>query len=131
MLQLVLITSAHFAPGAPRYWPKYGGAREVRVLDGSWSYGYVDGWNSGFDSMSKAFVPSSAVTPNKTTVPSCMDVVAGGASGYLGPRGVAMYRTSFQAPSAGAPVRLQFQACSFYCRIWVNGEEVGDHGGRR
>ena len=25
------------------------------------------------------------------------------------------------------PVRLQFQSCSFYCRVWVNGEEVGDH----
>merc|ERR1711971_566168 len=22
---------------------------------------------------------------------------------------------------------LQFQACSFYCRVWVNGEEIGDH----
>jgi beta-glucuronidase len=56
-----------------------------------------------------------------------MDLVAGGASGYLGPRGTAFYRTQFQAPAAGLPVRLQFQACSFYCRIFVNGKEVGDH----
>jgi beta-glucuronidase len=24
-------------------------------------------------------------------------------------------------------MRLQFQACSFYCRVWVNGKELGDH----
>ena len=129
MLMFLAIAAAtqNFAPNAPRYWPKYGGTREVRLLDGTWEYGYIDGWNSGFDAMSKTFVPKAGVTPNKTAVPSCMDVVAGGASGYLGPRGVAMYRTSFASPGAGAPVRLQFQACSFYCRVWVNGVEVGDH----
>ena len=79
-----------FAPGAPRYWPQYGGTREVRLLDGAWSYGYIDGWDSGFDSTSATFTPSAALTPNTTNVPSCMDVVAGGAAGYLGPRGVAM-----------------------------------------
>lgn len=127
LLPFLVAAAANFAPGAPRYWPKYGGTREVRLLDGTWNYGYIDGWNSGFDSMSKTFSPKLGVTPNKTVVPSCMDVVAGGASGYLGPRGVAMYRTSFASPSSGAPVRLQFQACSFYCRVWVNGKEVGEH----
>ena len=39
-----------------------------------------------------------------------------------------MYRTTFASPSMGAvPMKLQFQACSFYCRVWVNGHEVGDH----
>ena len=80
------------------------------------------------DSMSPSLSPSSAIahTPNTTEVPSCMDLVAGGAPGYLGSRGVAMYRTKFS--SAGTvPMRLQFQACSFYCRVWVNGNEIGDH----
>ena len=127
MLQaLYALSAVAFAPGAPRYWPEFGGARAVSLLDGTWSYGYIDGWNSGFDSMSKSFSPTAGATPNKTTVPSCMDVVAGGAPGYLGPRGVAMYRTSFAARSSD-PVRLQFQACSFYCRVWVNGKEIGDH----
>jgi beta-glucuronidase len=22
---------------------------------------------------------------------------------------------------------MQFQACSFYCRVWINGKEIGDH----
>jgi beta-glucuronidase len=124
---LLVLALPQFVPGAPRYWPKYSGNREVHLLDGSWSYGFIDGWNSGFDSLSPAFKPSAASTPNKTTVPSCFDTVAGGASGYLGSRGVAMYRRSFVSPVSGASVRLQFQSCSFFCRIWVNGREVGSH----
>lgn len=116
-----------FPPGAPRYWPTFGGAREVRLLDGEWSFGFIDGWDSGFDSMDPNFMPARAITPNKTLVPSCMDVVAGGAPGYLGPRGVGMFRTNFSSPAANVPVRLQFQSCSFYCRVWVNGHEIGDH----
>jgi len=115
-----------FPEGQPRYWPKFGGSRKVSLLDGEWSYGYVD-WTEGFDSMSPSFKPEAALTPNKTAVPSCMDVVAGGASGYLGPRGVAMYQTTFASPADGVPVRLQFQSCSFYCRVFVNGKDVGDH----
>ena len=108
---------------------------QVTLLDGQWEYGlyaaaspldFDPSWPIGanFDSMAPSFTPSDSLTPNKTTVPGCMDVVAGGAAGYLGPRGVALYRTTF---SSTVPVRLQFQACSFYCRVWVNGKEVGDH----
>merc|ERR1719265_273649 len=38
-----------------------------------------------------------------------------------------MYQTTFKSPRDGLPVRLQFQSCAFYCRVWVNGVEVGDH----
>ena len=41
--------------------------------------------------------------------------------GRLGVRGVAFYRTTFE--HAGA-ARLQFQACSFYCRVFVDGKEI-------
>ena len=131
--------AADFGPNQPRYWPKFSGAREVSLLDGQWDYGlyaapspddFDPSWPVGvdFDSMSPSFAPKASLTPNTTAVPGCMDVVAGGASGYLGPRGVAMYKTTFKSPStAGTAVRLQFQACSFYCRVWVNGKEVGDH----
>ena len=69
-----------------------------------------------FDSMDPSFSPAKATLSTKATVPSCSDVVAGGAAGYLGPRGVSMYKTTFQtpadtdAPAAAAPVRLQFEA---------------------
>ena len=106
--------------GAPRYWPKFGGDRSVKTLDGSWEYGVLDR-PSDFDSMSPSFSPADAPTPNKTTVPSCMDEAG---MGRLGVRGVAFYRTTFE--HAGA-ARLQFQACSFYCRVFVDGKEIGDH----
>merc|ERR1719246_269143 len=45
--------------------------------------------------------------------------------GVMGPRGVAFYRRNFvQRPG---PARLQFNACGFYCRVWVDGEFIGDH----
>lgn len=126
--QAVACAGSEFADGAPRYWPKFGGSRNVQLLDGQWDYDFVDGWNSGFDSMSPTFTPADATLTKKTAVPSCSDVVAGGAPGYLGPRGVAMYKTSFgtsTAQSGGAlPVRLQFQSCSFYCRVFVNDKEI-------
>lgn len=134
LLLAAATASPQFAPGAPRYWPKFGGNRLVTLLDGEWDYGLYaspDGTAAqfAFDSMDPHFSPhaTTAATPNKTAVPGCMDLVAGGAPGYLGPRGVAMYRTSFASPKESAPMRLQFQACSFYCRVWVNGKEIGDH----
>lgn len=118
---------------APRYWPKFSGSRRVTTLDGRWSYGLLASpdYHRGagqvlpknFDSVDPHFGPTSplAATPNVTAVPSCMDTAD---PGYLGTRGVAMYRTMFDHPEAA---RLQFQACSFYCRVWVDGVEIGDH----
>ena len=66
--------------------------------------------------------------PNKTAVPSCFDARE---MGELGFRGVAVYRTSFAGDGSAewenGPVRLQLQACSFYCRIFVDGVEAGEH----
>lgn len=62
-----------------------------------------------------------ALTPNTTQVPSSMDASP---PGHLGPRGVAMYRRMF---TQRGRARLQFLACSFYCRVFVDGQEIGDH----
>lgn len=132
IIQSCLIGAA-VGSGAPRYWPHFTGEREVTTLDGIWSYGLLasPGYPSegaeqlpaDFDSMDPNFNPTSAMaaTPNQTKVPSCMDTAD---PGYLGTRGVAMYRTTFDH---SGPARLQFQACSFYCRIWVDGVEIGSH----
>merc|ERR1719247_265061 len=79
------------------------------------------------DSMSADLNPDSeSWVPNTTKVPMTIDAVA---PGYLGPRGVAMYRRTFTQSTARA--RLQINACGFYCRIWVGDAgrwtEVGQH----
>ena len=61
------------------------------------------------------------LTPFGASVPSSVDAVI---PGVLGRRGVAMYRRTFQQKG---PVRLQFMGCSFYCRVFVDGKEVGEH----
>jgi beta-glucuronidase len=63
---------------------------------------------------------------SNVNIPSCVDNTP---PGYLGYRGVSVFKTQFQydLANANAPARLVFQACSFYCRIWVNGIGIGDH----
>lgn len=119
-----------FGYDQPRYWPKYGGKRKVRLLDGVWETGQLGSTEhpppKSFDSMDPTLTPSDpiAVTPNKTTIPSCIDNTP---PGYLGYRGITFFRTHFDYDLARTPARLVFQACSFYCRVWVNGKEIGDH----
>jgi len=119
-----------FGPNQPRYWPKYGGKRAVRLLDGTWEMGQLGSIEhpppSSFDSMDPKLHPSSpvAATPNTTQIPSCVDNAP---PGYLGYRGVSFFKTYFDYDLTKAPARLLFQACSFYCRVWVNGKEIGDH----
>lgn len=56
-------------------------------------------------------------------VPKACDVTP---PGIEGPRGTFLYRTRFGA-TPGKSSLLQFMACSFYCRVFVDGSEVGDH----
>ncbi len=117
LLALVCVTSGQVAPG---YWPRYSGHRKVVLLDGLWNTSRLEN-PSGFDSMDPNLDPSQISTPNITEVPSTVDNTL---PGYLGYRGVSFFRTTF---SSSGPARIQFQACSFYCRIWVNNAEIGDH----
>eukprot|EP00928_Gymnodinium_smaydae_P073392 TRINITY_DN56601_c0_g1_i1.p1 TRINITY_DN56601_c0_g1~~TRINITY_DN56601_c0_g1_i1.p1 ORF type:complete len:707 (-),score=80.53 TRINITY_DN56601_c0_g1_i1:131-2251(-) len=78
---------------------------------------------SSIDSMDPSLDPTKTeLTPNATLVPKTMDAVA---PGYMGPRGVAFYRRKFT--QRRGPARLHFNACSFYCRVWVDGKEIGHH----
>ena len=123
-------STGRFAGDQPRYWPKYNGKRSVRLLDGTWQMGQLGSLEHppplSFDSTDRDLTPSNpiAVTPNFTQIPSCIDNAP---PGYLGYRGVTFFRTHFDYDLTKAPARLLFQACSFYCRVWVNGVEVGDH----
>eukprot|EP00913_Durusdinium_trenchii_P033087 g30977.t1 len=70
----------------------------------------------------KPFDPRAASTTAGAPVPGSVDVAP---PGKLGRRGVAMYRTHFV--QNGRFARLQFMGCSFYCRVFVDGKEVGEH----
>jgi len=102
------------------FWPEYEGGRKVSLLDGRWQYGVH---TSKIDSMDPMLDPTlQQWTPNHTIVPMTMDAAP---PGLLGIRGVAFYRRSFI--QRRGPARIQFNACSFYCRVWVDGLEIGDH----
>ena len=108
-----------FSAAEPRFWPKYVDSHRATLLDGEWSYGLHHGMMPARPELD---LSSSTWTPNTTTVPSCIDPEP---PGYLGPRATAVYRTTFRQTSEAA--RLWFGACSFYCRVWVDGKEVGEH----
>ena len=131
----------------PRYWPRYSGTRRVRLLDGIWNTTRLEA-SSVFDSMDPNLNISKISTPEQVKIPSTVEVNAdpehGSFPGYMGYRGVSFFRTHFETsiPSnehtgnqnlrqpntnKGPGARIQFQACSFYCRVWLNGVEIGDH----
>ena len=108
-----------FSASEPRFWPKYVDSHRATLLDGEWSYGLHRGM---LPAQPELDLSSPDWTPNTTTVPSCIDPEP---PGYMGPRATAVYRTTFQQTSERA--RLWFGACSFYCRVWVDDTEVGEH----
>ena len=124
MMITIFLVGAAAGSDAPRYYPKFSGARNVRLLDGIWQIGLY----SGVDAMAPAKEILKLATPNMTTVPSCFDQQG---MGELGFRGTAVYRTYFGRGNESSwerqHVRLQFQACSFYCRIFVDGIEIEHH----
>lgn len=110
----------------------------------------TDGGRSlpSFDSMDPNIDISKIHTIEKVAIPSTVEVLVdpehGYLPGYMGYRGVSFYRTSFETEtkevairstpgsmegrsSGGPAARIQFQACSFYCRVWLNGVEIGNH----
>jgi len=66
---------------------------------------------------------ASVTTPNTTTVPSAFDVAI---PGVVGLKGTGFYRTTVQV-TAGRKSRVLFAACSFYCRVFFDGVDAGDH----
>eukprot|EP01047_Picozoa_sp_COSAG01_P061047 COSAG01_NODE_7570_length_3144_cov_2.131691_1_plen_127_part_00 len=101
----LMVTTVAASLAAPAFWPRFGGLRQVELLDGQWQYGL--NLDPRFDSMDPHFDPTPmGLTPNSTQVPSSMDASL---PGNLGPRGVSMYRRTF---TQRGRARLQFLACS-------------------
>lgn len=110
----------------PNYWPKYSGRRQVFLLDGIWNtskIGSIEEPPLDFDSLEPDLDIANIATPHRTRVPSTVDNTL---PGHLGYRGVSFFRTTFQH-SSHLPARIMFQACSFYCRVWLNGYELGEN----
>lgn len=111
----------------PNYWPRYHEERRVELLDGVWRttrLGTIEDPPVNFDSMNPSFDTAQVKMREVANVPSCVDSEL---PGYLGYRGVTFYERKFNFNLSESGARLQFLGCSFYCRVWVNGEEVGDH----
>ena len=93
----------------PRYWPRYSGSRNVRLLDGVWNVGFLESENfveltGRFDSMDPNLDISQIKTTKKATIPSTIEVLVdpehGYLPGYMGYRGVAFFRTTFETNQA-------------------------------
>lgn len=115
-----LATPQKLEDSAPRFWPKY--TRKVRLLDSesAWSFGlYLD----HLDPLDPKLIPARVATPNATVVPGSFDAMP---PGIMGPRGVGVYRRHFTLRTL-TPGRLQFGACSFFCRVFVDGHDIGSH----
>ena len=116
----MLLLVAALLPRAQPFFPRYP-TRNVSVLDGEWAFGYYPDFNRTLDLIDTAAIK----TPETVLVPSSFDVAA---PGVLGRRGTAFYRRTFHLPG-GNPGRLHFAACSFFCRVWVDGIDLGAHYG--
>ena len=109
---LLLIAST-----AQPFYPLY--SRPVTSLDGEWSFSFTKEFNGTLETLDV----SSIKTPESITVPSAFDVAQPGVQGR---RGAAFYRRNITLKK-GRAGRLQFAACSFFCRAFVDGVEVGRH----
>ena len=109
-----------------------------------------------YDSMDPNLDISTIATPKNMNIPSCVDNTPPGYLGYRGISFFRTYFTTISdntnsnddvddstvvddeelmtstdvrsaSVSAVTAARIQFQSCSFYCRVWINGNEIGDH----
>lgn len=103
---------------AQPFYPHYEDST-VQTLDGTWSFGFAEE-----HTIDPVTIPYSDIkTPNTTQVPSSFDVAV---PGVVGAKGTGYYRTTVQV-TAGRRARVLFAACSFYCRVFFDGQEAGDH----
>lgn len=66
-------------------------------------------------------LPAALVFAHSQAVPSAWDARWGTGLEYS--RGAGFYKTTVSIPP-GTPAALHFQACSIYCRVFVDGKEI-------
>ena len=127
MNALLAVTALHTAAlgafpkrdAATASFPHYPN-REVYTLSGEWAFTFVN--YTDFEANATS-LPSSLPFSVKQTVPSAWDSRWGTGLEYS--RGAGFYKAQLTIP-AGKPAALHFQACSIYCRIFVDGKEIAN-----
>ena len=98
------------------HYPK----RLVYSLTGEWQFTFL---NHTEWSANATALPSDLSFDTTTQVPSAWDAQWG--TGLQYSRGAGVYRAKVAIP-AGRPAALHFEACSIYCRIFVDGAEIAN-----
>ncbi|KAL1520238.1 hypothetical protein AB1Y20_023708 [Prymnesium parvum] len=94
-------------------------SRPTTALTGEWRFGF----DAAFGDVTAPLDPRAIATPFTAHVPSAFDVAS---PGERGRRGTAFYRTTLPLPPHHRG-RLHFAACAFYCRVFLDSLELGDH----
>lgn len=92
--------------------------RTVTNLAGSWDFAWLG--ETDVDAVDVGAIAFDDRAP----VPGCFDVLPN----YVGRRGLAVYRTRVTFDNA-ALHRLRFDGVQFWCRVFVDGQPIGDHAG--
>ena len=106
-------------PSQEPHWPHYI-SRNVTVLSGLWAFAPVA---QGIDA---ATVPYASIsTPSTASVPGCTDIGPPGLPN-VPPLGVAFFRSTHSC-TPGRPALAAFGAVNQYARLFVDGQDVGNH----
>ena len=100
-------------------------SRKVITLDGRWNFAWLGPNITDVTTLT----PNGIVTPLTTVVPSSFDLLPFPNTDNLeGQRGTVLYRTQiYSIPNTFSKLRIG--ACGFYCRVFIDGLFMGDHGG--
>lgn len=96
------------------HYPK----RTVYSLSGAWAFQFL---NHTDYNATDATIPPSVTFEGTLQVPSAWDAQWG--TGLQYSRGAGFYKSTLPIP-AGHPARLHFEACSIFCRVFVDGKVV-------
>jgi beta-galactosidase/beta-glucuronidase len=126
LLALALAAAASTCAAAPfprrtaaASFPHYP-SRDVVTLSGLWQFQFVNftDWQANATALPDLAFKSTQV------VPSAWDAHYGTGLEYS--RGAGFYKATVSVP-ANQPAALHFQACSIYCRVFVDGKEVASN----
>lgn len=88
--------------------------RMCSLLDGVWSFTFLSG-----NAQPESIAPASLTFDDHMAVPSAWDAHPA----YVGKRGTAAYRTSFDVPP-GRKAFLRFRGTGMWIRVFVDGQEL-------